>query len=190
MYTLVGHNYTFLKNKSIRRVQNNLLLRGRALSYVATHTRASTTYHACQLVDMLAYELPNQVARSLRNVVGSLTNIYNQTLVVYNFHSIMFQFRLFIFAQNFKHTLLNAASVVYEVIDSISDLFQSANWLERELSELHGVLFNNKKDTRNLMLQYGDSTTPMCKSQPSVGLIEMVYLLVLDTLAQLRLSTS
>jgi len=47
--------------------------------------------------------------------------------------------------------------------------------LEREISELHGIFFSGKKDLRNLMLQYGDTSAPMQKSFPSIGLREIFY---------------
>jgi NADH:ubiquinone oxidoreductase subunit C len=56
--------------------------------------------------------------------------------------------------------------------------------LERENAELHGVLFLGKKDLRNLMLQYGDNTTPFQKSFPSIGLKEMYYNPIKDTIIQ------
>jgi len=67
---------------------------------------------------------------------------------------------------------------------SISELFYSANWLEREVSELSGVAFLGKKDLRNLMLQYGDSSAPFQKSFPTVGLKEMFYSPIADTIIQ------
>jgi NADH:ubiquinone oxidoreductase subunit C len=56
--------------------------------------------------------------------------------------------------------------------------------LEREAAELHGIFFSGKKDLRNLMLQYGDSSAPMKKSYPSIGLKEIFYDSVTDTLIQ------
>jgi NADH:ubiquinone oxidoreductase subunit C len=47
--------------------------------------------------------------------------------------------------------------------------------LEREASELNGIFFSGKKDTRNLMLQYGDTSAPFKKSFPSIGLKEIFY---------------
>ena len=40
---------------------------------------------------------------------------------------------------------------------------------------MHGVSFVGKKDIRNLMLQYGDSSMPLQKSFPTIGLREMFY---------------
>jgi NADH:ubiquinone oxidoreductase subunit C len=56
--------------------------------------------------------------------------------------------------------------------------------LEREVAELHGVNFFGKKDLRNLMLQYGDSTSPFQKSFPTIGLREMYYEPIKDTIIQ------
>ena len=43
------------------------------------------------------------------------------------------------------------------------------------MSELHSVFFEGKKDVRNLMLQYGDTSHPFRKSYPSIGTREMFY---------------
>jgi NADH:ubiquinone oxidoreductase subunit C len=60
--------------------------------------------------------------------------------------------------------------------------------LEREVSELHGVIFTNKKDLRNLMLQYGDTSTPFRKSSPSIGVKEVFYDSINDSIVQLPLA--
>lgn len=48
-------------------------------------------------------------------------------------------------------------------------------WLEREITEMCGIFFENKKDIRNLLLQYGDTSTPFRKSYPSIGTKETIY---------------
>jgi NADH-quinone oxidoreductase subunit C len=67
-------------------------------------------------------------------------------------------------------------------------VYPAANWLEREVSELNGVSFAGKKDLRNLMLQYGDASNPFKKSFPSIGLKEMYYDPIKDTIVQSPLS--
>ena len=64
----------------------------------------------------------------------------------------------------------------------------STNWLERENSELHGINFSGKKDLRNLLLQYGDNSFPFQKSFPSIGLKEMFFNPIKDTLIQSNIS--
>lgn len=71
-------------------------------------------------------------------------------------------------------------------MNSITELFLNANWLEREASELSGVFYLLKKDTRNLMLPYGDSSFPFKKSFPSIGYRELFY----NNLSNTIISTS
>ena len=93
--------------------------------------------------------------------------------MAYNFHSLRNQDRIIIFTQS-------GDSPLY----SISELFSAGNWLERENHEMHGVSFVGKKDIRNLMLQYGDSSMPLQKSFPTIGLREMFYDPVKDVVVQ------
>ena len=120
---------------------------------------------------MFSYELPNVFDFDL--------STRNNSILVYNFHSLLNHDRLFIFCSNFKS--LNTSS--------ISEIFYSANWLERENSELHGINFSGKKDLRNLLLQYGDNSYPFQKAFPSVGLREMFFNSVKDTLIQSNISS-
>lgn len=73
-------------------------------------------------------------------------------------------------------------------VSTLTELFFAANWLEREVAELSGIGIKDKKDLRNLMLQYGDSSSPFQKSFPSIGLKEMYYNPVKDTIIQNKLS--
>jgi NADH:ubiquinone oxidoreductase subunit C len=55
--------------------------------------------------------------------------------------------------------------------------------LEREAAELNNVVFTGKKDTRNLMLIYGDTSAPFKKEYPCVGLKEVFYDAITDQVA-------
>lgn len=58
---------------------------------------------------------------------------------------------------------------------SIENYFSNSNWLEREISEMYGIFFINKKDSRNLLLDYSILSNPMLKSFPSTGYKEVYY---------------
>ena len=100
-------------------------------------------------------------------------HVRTTNIIAYNFHSLRNQDRIIIFTQS-------GDSPLY----SISELFSAGNWLERENHEMHGVSFVGKKDIRNLMLQYGDSSMPLQKSFPTIGLREMFYDPVKDVVVQ------
>ena len=65
-------------------------------------------------------------------------------------------------------------------VKSVAELFLNANWLEREVSELYGFVFEGKNDTRNLLLCYGDSSAPFLRLVPAIGLKELFYNITSD----------
>lgn len=137
--------------------------------------RLSSAFHSTQLVDIFAYEMPTYPSD---NLVPSDKS--SASVVVYNFHSLVSQDRFFLF---FQPGLSHSGHYLSQ-LSSITELFSAANWLEREVSELSGISFSGKKDLRNLMLQYGDSSSPFQKSFPTVGLKEMFYDPLKDTIIQ------
>jgi len=139
-----------------------------------------------QLVDIFAYELPTKNIKKIK-IEDKLNSIQSKVLV-YTFHSIFFQNYFYFFIQNNIKTEIFTSKKQSESIETITELFKSANWLEREVSELHALSFSGKKDLRNLMLQYGDSTAPFQKSFPSVGIKEMYYNPIKDTLVQNKIT--
>jgi NADH:ubiquinone oxidoreductase subunit C len=129
---------------------------------------------------MFAYELP--VSGSLQGESQQPAHSLSNTTVVYNFHNIRNHDRFFIFSPAPSSPFLAFP------LHSVSELYPNSNWLEREVSELHGIVFNGKKDLRNLMLQYGDTSTPFQKAYPSVGLKEVFYDSNTDLIVQLPVS--
>jgi len=60
-------------------------------------------------------------------------------------------------------------------VTSISPFFQNAQWPERELAEMFGILFYNKNDTRQLLLDYLFNGYPMLKTYPTSGWSEILF---------------
>ena len=176
--------FSFINNTSQKSKTMSILIPHNTLTYVMTHFRLSTLFYSLQLVDIFAYEvLRSQYISDSSN--SSRTSKSHSTLAVYNMHSLFSQDRFFLFTLNYSN--LNATPTRFSgsaSLPSVAELFPAANWLEREVSELHGINFSGKKDLRNLMLQYGDSTCPFQKSFPTIGLKEMYYEPLKDTVIQ------
>jgi NADH-quinone oxidoreductase subunit C len=61
------------------------------------------------------------------------------------------------------------------IIDSVIDIWECANWFEREAFDLFGILFNGHPDLRRLLTDYGFIGHPFRKDFPLIGQVEMRY---------------
>ena len=60
-------------------------------------------------------------------------------------------------------------------VDSINDIWNAANWFEREAFDLYGILFEGHDDLRRLLTDYGFIGHPFRKDFPVSGHVEMRY---------------
>lgn len=61
------------------------------------------------------------------------------------------------------------------VVDSVVDIWNSANWFEREAFDLFGIVFKGHPDLRRLLTDYGFVGHPFRKDFPLIGNVEMRY---------------
>ncbi|OGT37439.1 MAG: NADH-quinone oxidoreductase subunit C [Gammaproteobacteria bacterium RIFCSPHIGHO2_12_FULL_38_14] len=61
------------------------------------------------------------------------------------------------------------------MVDSLMDLFPSANWFEREAFDLFGIIFKGHPDLRRLLTDYGFPGHPFRKDFPLIGEVEVRY---------------
>ncbi len=62
-----------------------------------------------------------------------------------------------------------------EKIPSITKLYPSANWMEREIFDMYGVKFKNHPDMRRILTDYGFTGHPLRKDFPLTGFNEVRY---------------
>ncbi len=63
----------------------------------------------------------------------------------------------------------------FPVVDSISSIWNSANWYEREAFDLFGIVFDGHNDLRRILTDYGFIGHPFRKDFPLSGHVEMRY---------------
>lgn len=85
--------------------------------------------------------------------------------LVYNLLSIQYNLRIRLLMQ------INELTSVFSVVG----LFNSANWLEREIFDFFGVFFYNNLDLRRILTDYGFNGFPLRKDFPLSGYFDIYY---------------
>lgn len=63
----------------------------------------------------------------------------------------------------------------YPLVSSLTSVWSSANWFEREAFDLFGILFDGHTDLRRILTDYGFIGHPFRKDFPISGNVEMRY---------------
>ncbi|MBK5947364.1 NADH-quinone oxidoreductase subunit C [Rhodobacter veldkampii DSM 11550] len=112
--------------------------------------RTDATCRFSSLVDITAVDWPQRPARFD---------------VVYHFLS-MYQ----------NHRIrVKAAVRDDELVPSITSVHPSANWFEREVFDMFGILFSGHPDLRRILTDYGFRGYPLRKDFPTTGHVELRY---------------
>jgi NADH:ubiquinone oxidoreductase subunit C len=85
--------------------------------------------------------------------------------IIYNLLTLTFNGRCIIYTKTNEVTSL----------DSITLIFNNANWLEREVWDMMGIPFDNHPDLRRILTDYGFEGHPLRKDFPLSGFSELFY---------------
>ena len=64
---------------------------------------------------------------------------------------------------------------INEVVPSITKIYPSANWMEREAFDMYGIKFKNHPDLRRILTDYNFKGFPLRKDFPLTGFNEVRY---------------
>jgi NADH-quinone oxidoreductase subunit C len=103
-----------------------------------------------QLIDITAVDYPENSKR-FKMVYLFLSHQFNQRIVI--------------------SSLINEN----ELVSSLTKIFPSANWMEREVFDMYGVKFKDHPDLRRILTDYGFEGHPLRKDFPLTGHNEVRY---------------
>jgi len=103
-----------------------------------------------QLIDITAVDYPENSKR-FKMVYLFLSHQFNQRIII--------------------SSLINEN----EVVPSLTKIFPSANWMEREVFDMYGISFKEHPDLRRILTDYGFDGHPLRKDFPLTGHTEVRY---------------
>ena len=71
--------------------------------------------------------------------------------------------------------IVEASDDDFPVLPSVTQVWASANWYEREAFDLFGIVFEGHSDLRRILTDYGFVGHPFRKDFPTNGYVEMRY---------------
>ena len=98
------------------------------------------------------------------------------TVIDYPENSQRFEVVYLFLSHEFNQRLILKYSIAEsEIIPSVTSIFPSANWMEREVFDMYGVSFKDHPDLRRILTDYGFEGYPLRKDFPLSGYTEVRY---------------
>jgi len=141
---------TKIKESKIKHNQLYVTINSEDLLDVILLLKTNKNIKFRQLIDITAVDYPENQKR-FKIVYLLLSHEFNQRIILSYFIS-----------EN-------------EKISSLTKIFPSANWMEREIFDMYGIKFNNHPDMRRILTDYGFEGHPLRKDFPLTGHNEVRY---------------
>ena len=120
------------------------------LVYVVQFLKSNDSFKFRQLIDIAGVDYPEEDKR-FQLVYLFLSHEYNSRI------KLMIKFQ------------------IDQSISSITKIFPSANWMEREVFDMYGIDFKNHPDLRRILTDYNFKGHPLRKDFPLTGFTEVRY---------------
>ena len=145
-------------------------------SELTTKINSTNTKHGQLYIDIDKEDLLDVVLFLKTNKDTKFRQLIDITVVDYPESAKRFKVVYLFLSHEFNHRLvLNYLINENEIIPSLTSVFPSANWMEREVFDMYGVDFKDHPDLRRILTDYGFEGHPLRKDFPLTGHTEVRY---------------
>ena len=141
---------TKIKKTEIRHEQLYIKIDSEDLISVTLFIKNNENTKFKQLIDVTVVDYPENTQR-FKVVYLFLSHEFNQRIIL-----------SYLISEN-------------EVIPSLTSIYPSSNWMEREVFDMYGVKFKDHPDLRRILTDYGFEGHPLRKDFPLTGHTEVRY---------------
>ncbi|PIR39566.1 MAG: NADH-quinone oxidoreductase subunit C [Alphaproteobacteria bacterium CG11_big_fil_rev_8_21_14_0_20_39_49] len=135
------------------RIKNDMLIvsvKADSIVRMLTFLRDDARCQFKQLIDLTAVDYPEKKER--------FEVIYNLLSLRYN-----------------NRVVVKVCVAENDMVPTVTSVFSSANWYEREVWDMYGVFFADHPDLRRILSDYGFSGHPQRKDFPLTGYVQVKY---------------
>ena len=145
-------------------------------SELATKIKFSEIKHHHLYLNIDCDDLIDVLVFLKKNVSTKLRQLIDITAVDYPEENERFKIVYLLLSHEFNSRVIISYSInENEVIPSITEIFPSANWMEREVFDMYGIKFKNHPDLRRILTDYNFEGHPLRKDFPLTGHNEVRY---------------
>ena len=139
-----------IKNSKINHSQLYLTIHSEDLIDVVLFLKTNVDFKLKQLIELTAVDYPEKKKRFM---------------MVY----------MFLSHENNQRVILNFLINENEIVQSLTSVFPSSNWMEREVFDMYGIKFKDHPDLRRILTDYNFEGFPLRKDFPLTGHTEVRY---------------
>ena len=156
---------------------NNLIqLEKKINSELGTKINTSKIKHNCVYLNIDSNDLTEIILFLKSNNELKFSQLTDITAVDYPEKEKRFKLVYLILSHQFNQRIVIDYNIAdKEIVSSISSIFPSANWMEREVFDMYGINFKNHPDLRRILTDYDFTGHPLRKDFPLTGHNEVRY---------------
>ena len=145
-------------------------------SELTTKIKSSKINHKIICLNIESDDLLEVILFIKNNIKTKFKQLIDITAVDYPEKERRFKLVYLLLSHEFNSRILIDFSInENEIVSSLTSVFPSSNWMEREVFDMYGVKFKDHPDLRRILTDYGFEGHPLRKDFPLTGHNEVRY---------------